>query len=203
MTDPRTGKARRLRLGYNAPVVLTFVLLCVAVQLINMLTGNAGNSHVFSVGRPVLSGNPLTWFRLFLHVIGHSGWGHLLNNMMFILILGPMIEEKYGSLNTLFVILATALAIGAVYVIFFADRMILGASGVVFAFILLASITGAQEHTIPLTFILVALLWIGEQAYQAFAVQNNVSELTHIIGGAVGAGLGFVMKRDRMGRYGT
>ena len=98
MTDPRTGRARRLRLGYNAPVVLTFVLLCVAVQLINMLTGNAGNSHVFSVGRPVLSGNPLTWFRLFLHVIGHSGWDHLLNNMMFILILGPMIEEKYGSL---------------------------------------------------------------------------------------------------------
>ena len=200
MTDPRTGKARRLRLGYNAPVVLTFVLLCVAVQLINMLTGNAGNSHVFSVGRPVLSGNPLTWFRLFLHVIGHSGWDHLLNNMMFILILGPMIEEKYGSLNTLFVILATALVTGLVYVLFFPNTVILGASGIVFAFIILSSITGFRERTIPLTFLLVAALYLGQQIYNA-TQNNNVAELAHIAGGVVGGSLGFVMKKNKMDRY--
>ena len=193
------GKTR-LRLDYNAPAVLTFVLLCVAVQLVSLITGGESNHAVFSIHG---SAFPMVLVRLFAHVLGHANWTHLLNNMMFILILGPMIEEKYGTSNTVFVILATALATGLAHLIFNPGTSLLGASGVVFAFILLASITGAQEHTIPLTFILVALLWIGEQAYQAFAVQNNVSELTHIIGGAVGAGLGFVMKRDRMGRYGT
>ena len=193
------GKTR-LRLDYNAPAVLTFVLLCVAVQLVSLITGGESNRAVFSIHG---SAFPMVLVRLFAHVLGHANWTHLLNNMMFILILGPMIEEKYGTSDTVFVILATALATGLAHLIFNPGTSLLGASGVVFAFILLASITGAQEHTIPLTFILVALLWIGEQAYNAFALQNNVSELTHIIGGAVGAGLGFVMKRDRMGRYGT
>ena len=166
------GKTR-LRLDYNAPVVLTFVLLCAAVQLVSLITGGESNRAVFSIHG---SAFPMVLVRLFAHVLGHANWTHLL---------------------------ATALTTGLAHLIFNPGTHLLGASGVVFAFILLASITGAQEHTIPLTFILVALLWIGEQAYQAFAVQNNVSELTHIIGGAVGAGLGFVMKRDRMGRYGT
>ena len=196
MADSKSGK---LRLGYNAPVVLTFVLLCVVVQLVSMLTGGASD-RFFSVGRPLLSGNPLTWFRLFLHVVGHGGWDHLLNNMMFILILGPMIEEKYGSLNTLFVILATALVTGLIYVVFFPTTSIHGASGVVFAFIILASITGFKEHSIPITFLLVAALYLGQQIYNA-TQQNNVAELAHIVGGVVGGSLGFVMKRNKMDRY--
>ena len=196
MADSKSGK---LRLGYNAPVVLTFVLLCVVVQLVSMLTGGTSD-RFFSVGRPLLSGNPLTWFRLFLHVVGHSGWDHLLNNMMFILILGPMIEEKYGSLNTLFVILATALVTGLIYVVFFPTTSLHGASGVVFAFIILASITGFKEHSIPITFLLVAAHYLGQQIYNA-TQQNNVAELVHIVGGVVGGSLGFVMKRNKMDRY--
>lgn len=191
----------RLRLSYNAPVVLSFALVCVAVQLVNALTNGGAAAHVFSVGRPALSLNPLTWFRLLLHVAGHADWGHLLNNMMFILILGPMIEEKYGSMNTLFVILATALITGLVYTVFFPGSLILGASGVVFAFIILASITGFREHTIPLTFLLVAALYIGQQIYNAVTEVNNVSELTHIVGGVTGGALGFVMRRGHMDNY--
>ena len=200
MADSRTSKTRRLHLAYNAPVVLTFVLACVLIQLISMLTDGASNRNIFSVGRPALSGNPLTWFRLFLHVLGHGSWDHLLSNMMFILILGPMIEEKYGSMNTLFVILATALATGLVYVIFFPATLILGASGVVFAFIILSSITGFREHTVPITFLLVAALYLGQQIYNA-TQNNNVAELAHIVGGVVGGSLGFVMKRNKMDRY--
>ena len=191
----RIGKGR-LRLDYNAPAVLTFALLCVAVQLLSEVTGGAANRTVFSIGR---SSFPMVLVRLFTHVLGHSGWTHLLNNTMFILILGPMIEEKYGTANTVFVILATALVTGLAHLVFNPGTVLLGASGVVFAFILLASITGAESNTIPLTFILVTLLWIGEQVYQAFAEENHISELTHIIGGAVGAGLGFVLKKDRAG----
>ena len=204
----RDGKKRGLRITYNAPVVLSFALLCVAVWLLNLLTGakpDQGtmgwtNNHLFSVYRASLL-DPLTYVRLFGHVLGHASWDHLLNNMMLLLVLGPMIEEKYGSSNTLFVILASALVVGILQMVFFPGHPLLGASGVVFAFILLASITGMEEGTIPLTLILVALLYIGQQVLAAFGSKDsNVSQMAHIAGGVVGGGLGIVMNRLGMAR---
>ena len=77
----------------------------------------------------------------------------------------------------------------------------LGASGIVFAMILLASITTSKDRTIPLSFILVAVLYIGQQIYQGLFTQNNVSQMAHIVGGIVGSVLGFVMNRLKMNRY--
>jgi len=116
-------------------------------------------------------------------------------------VVGPLLEEKYGSANLLFVILATALTTGLVHFIFFPRVGLLGASGVVFALILLSSFTSMKEGEIPLTFLLVAVIYIGQQVYEGLFVHDNVSNLTHILGGVVGAGLGFVMNRNKMNRY--
>ena len=124
-----------------------------------------------------------------------------MGNIMLILVVGPLLEEKYGSSNMLFVILATAIVTGVVNFIFFPRVQLLGASGVVFALILLSSFTSLREGSIPLTFILVALIYIGEQIYQGIFVQDNVANLTHILGGLVGAGLGYVMNKNKMNRY--
>ena len=78
---------------------------------------------------------------------------------------------------------------------------LLGASGVVFAFILLSSFAGFRDGKIPFTFILVALLYIGQQVYQGVFVQDNISNLTHILGGIVGAVLGYIMNKEKMNRY--
>ena len=200
MTYRSSGGRTGLRLSYNSPAVLTFVFLCVAVHLVKEFTGNWATVHLFSVyGSSLL--DPLTWFRLFGHALGHGSWSHLLNNMMFLLILGPMIEEKYGTSNTVFVMAATALVTGIFNMIFFPHVRTLGASGIVFAFILLASITGGEDRTIPLTFILVAVLYIGEQIYTALTVQDSISQISHIVGGLVGSVLGFVMKRLGMNGY--
>jgi len=78
---------------------------------------------------------------------------------------------------------------------------LLGASGVVFALILLSSFTSFEEGKIPVTFILVALLYVGQQVYSGIFIRDNVSNLTHILGAIVGAGLGFVMNKNKMKRY--
>lgn len=83
----------------------------------------------------------------------------------------------------------------------FPHVQLLGASGVVFAFILLASLTSIEEEKIPLTFILVALIYIGQQVYDGIFIRDNVSNLTHILGGIVGSGLGYVMNKNKMNRY--
>ena len=82
----------------------------------------------------------------------------------------------------------------------FPATALLGASGVVFAFILLTSFTEFRDGEIPLTFILVALIYLGQQIWDAFTVQDNVSNLSHILGGLVGGGAGYLLNR-KTGRF--
>ena len=185
-----------LRISFNAPTTLTFAALCVIARIISILTKDDATRLLFSVYRAPLS-DPLTWVRCVTHVLGHAGWDHLLNNMMFILLLGPMIEERYGSKKTVLVILVTAVVTGIINIAFFPRVMLLGASGVVFAFILLSSVTVREDNTIPVTFILVALLYLGEQVYQGIFQKDNISQMTHIAGGAVGSILGFILSKKQ------
>ena len=187
-------KVKGLKISFNAPVVLGFMVLCVAAQVLNIVTGGTANRLFFSVYRSRLT-DPLAWVRCVGHIFGHADWNHLINNMMYILILGPMLEEKYGSADLVVVMLATAIITGIVNMIFFPNVALLGASGVVFAFILLSSITATDGESIPVTFILVALIYLGQQVYECLFVADNISQLGHIVGGAVGSGLGFVMNR--------
>ncbi len=188
----RNGKG--IRITFNAPAILVFTGLCVIARILGMVTGGASDRLLFSVYRSSLT-DPLTYVRCVTHVLGHADWEHLLGNLMYILILGPMIEEKYGTKNTALVILATAAVTGIINMVFFPGIMLLGASGVVFALILMASITTREDRTIPVTFILVAILYLGQQVWQGLFQKDNISQMAHIAGGAVGSVLGFVLSR--------
>ena len=59
----------------------------------------------------------------------------------------------------------------------------------------IASFTGFKEGEIPLTFILVAAIFIGQQVYEGIAVQNDISNMAHIVGGIVGAVIGYVLNK--------
>ena len=176
------------------------MILSFIVYVVDNLTGGFSTRLLFSVYRSSFI-DPFTYFRFFGHVLGHANLDHFLGNIMLILVIGPMLEEKYGSANILFVILATALVTGLVHFFVFPHVYLLGASGVVFAFILLSSFAGFREGRIPFTFIVVALLYIGQQVYQGVFVHDNISNLTHILGGIVGALLGYIMNKGKMNRY--
>lgn len=191
-----SSKKKGLRLSFNAPVTLTFSALCLIACVIIQLAGNSAIRAVFSVYRAPMS-DPMTYVRCVTHVLGHAGWDHLIGNLMFILLLGPMIEEKYGSKNTVIIILVTAVVTGAVNMIFFPRVALLGASGVVFAFILISSVTVREDNTIPVTFILVALLYLGKEIYNGVTAKDDVSQMAHIIGGAVGSVLGFLLSKTK------
>lgn len=181
-----------MRIKYNSPVVLTFALICTAVFFLDKFLAGSLMGY-FAVGTSVDVSNPLSIFSLFSHVIGHSGIDHLLGNMTFILLLGPIIEEKYGSRFTLFMILITALITGLLNVTFF-DTGLLGASGIVFMFILLVSFTNTKGGEIPLTFILVALLFVGKEVIQILG-SDQISQFAHIIGGVCGSIFGYFGKK--------
>ena len=184
----------RLRIQYNAPVVLTFALLSLGALGLDFLTGGWTTLHLFCVYRAPLT-DPLTYVRLLGHVLGHADYAHYLGNMMLLLVVGPPLEEKYGSRRLLLFILITALASGLVQFICFPGTALLGASGIVFMMIVLSSLSGMAAGAIPLTLILVVVLYLGGEVAQAVTVRDNVSQLTHIVGGVCGAVLGFSVGR--------
>ena len=74
------------------------------------------------------------------HVAGHQDWTHLVANFSLILLIGPILEEKYHTGPLLIMMLVTALVTGVINVVFL-DSWLMGASGVVFMMILLSSFT--------------------------------------------------------------
>ena len=172
------------KISFNSPVIL-----------LNYLTGGITNSLLFSVYKSNMM-NPLFYVRLFGHVLGHANLEHYASNMILFLLVGPLLEEKYGSKKLFFIIMLVALVTGIVHILLPGNSMLLGASGVDFAFIILASITGNNDNKIPLTLIIVAIIYIGQQVYQGILVRDSVSQLTHIVGGAVGGIYGLMNKRS-------
>lgn len=188
-----TTSAKRLpKITINAPVVIGFTLICVVVQIASTLTGGRTTEALFTF-YPGSWLNPLTYFRHVSHIFGHVSWEHLIGNMSYILLLGPLLEEKYGSGTLAVIILASALGCSIANEIIFPHGGIVGASGVVFTFILLSSVTSMREGEIPLTFILVTVIYIGGQVFGALFVHDQISYLGHIVGGIVGAVVGFLL----------
>ena len=184
----------RLKITFNAPVTIAFVFICFIVTFLGVSSGGAITRAYFMVYRGPWN-SPFTYLRLFTHVLGHSGWDHFIGNAAYILLLGPLIEERHGSRKVIYVILVTALVTGLVNILFFPTTALCGASGVVFAFIIITSLTGFRKGEIPLTFILVAVIFLGQQILDGVLIKDNISNISHIVGGIIGAIVGYRLNR--------
>ncbi len=179
---------------YNSPVTLTFAFVSLAVLLLGYLTKGLSTHLLFSVYRSSLM-DPLAYFRVFGHVLGHAGWSHYAGNMVLFLVLGPILEEKYKSKDFFFMIAITALVSGLFYTFFYPGDVLLGASGIVFMMIVLSSAAGMKGGRIPLTLILVIIVYLGGEVL-SIGAKDGVAHAAHIIGGVCGAGFGLARRRS-------
>lgn len=189
-------KKKKIKISFNSPVLLTFVFICVVATALGEATGGMITEAFFMTYHAPLF-RIGTWFRFFSYIFGHAGWSHLVGNASYLLLLGPMLEEKYGSAAMVEIIGVTAIITAIVNYVFFPRVGLCGASGIVFAFILLSSFTRVKEREIPLTFILVALIYIGQQIYEGLAYNDNVSNMAHIVGGICGAVIGYMLSQKK------
>lgn len=180
---------------YNSPVILTYSLICLVVLVIGEITNHAFTHHLFVAYRTSAL-DPLLYIRIFTYVLGHANFDHFIGNLTMLLLIGPMVEEKYGSRNLLFMIIFTAFVGGLIHILFF-DTGAIGASGIVFMLILLTPFTNMRRGKIPLTFILVALLFLGREIFFAFTIDDNVSRFGHILGGISGALMGYRLNKSK------
>lgn len=184
-----------MKLSYNSPVILTFSLVCVIVYGINLATGGA-TVPFFSLKPFFNFTNPSHYTGFIFYTTGHANLEHLVGNLTFILLLGPILEEKYKASGILIAMLITTVVTALLHLFFF-NSILLGASGIVFMFIVLISFVNVKEGTIPLTFIIVLLLFISKEVWMSFK-EDNISQFAHIIGGLCGSVFGFTMKPKKV-----
>ena len=187
------------RIQYNSPVILTFALLSLLALGLAAVTDGRSNWLLFSVYRAPLT-DPLMYLRLFTHAIGHANVSHFIGNFILILLVGPMLEEKYGGKMLAIMMVVTAFATGVLHIAV-SEHGKLGASGIVFMLMLLASFTNLQKGRIPLTLILALFVFIGREviASQTAEIGSNIAYLSHIVGGLSGAAFGFFANREKLG----
>jgi len=187
---PRKSFFEHWRFSYNAPVTLTFIFICAAVFLLEALFPNLVMQSAFTCYRTNF-GDPMQYIRLFTHVLGHKNWDHFFGNITLILLIGPIVEEKYRSLKLLLIIIITAGITGLYYVIFTPDTGLLGASGIALMLVLLGSCANFSVKRIPITMILVLVCYIGKDIAALFAKEKSgVANMAHVLGAVLGAAYG-------------
>ena len=192
---------RRLKIDYNAPFCLSFAITCMLVFVVGIISSGWTTIHWFSISGSSSFLDWTTYPRLILHVLGHGSVQHLFFNLTVLLLVGPLLEEMYGPGLLLVLALVTAVLTGLVMVLLFSGSLI-GASGIVFAFIILSSFANAKSGTIPLTFILICLIFLGGEIIRAIGQQDNIAQFAHIIGGLLGGAAGFfITKRVESPRW--
>lgn len=176
------------KIEFNAPVVVWFTIISFLAVLFGLATDNHSTDLMFTCYKTEPT-DPMMWVRMVTHVIGHSDMSHYVGNFFLIILLGPMLEEKYGSKALFFMMLLTAFVAGLVNVMI-GTAALRGASGIVFMFIVLSSFTSVQSGKIPLTMVLVVVIYIGQEIINGMFSVDNISQLTHILGGMCGIAFG-------------
>lgn len=180
-----------MKIKYNAPTTLSFAFFCTLIVALDQFLVHGLTRTFFMVPNALAFDlfKPINYLRLFTHIAGHADWNHLISNLAYILLLGPMLEETYGSITMFLMIIVTGFVTGVLNACFF-PHPLLGASGVVFMMILLASFTNHGKDDVPLTFILIVILYLGREILNAFK-GDDISQFAHLAGGLCGSLFGF------------
>ena len=188
-----------LKITYNSPVVLTFSLICAGVLITSIYLQDL-TAYLALDGRfdwASASGYLNLFTYPFVHatssIPGQSDFGHFLGNFTILLLIGPVVEEKYGAKRLILMMAVTSVATGLISIIFTND-VILGASGLAFMMIILGSFTNYSKGDLPMTFIIICIFFLGSEVIGSFQ-KDNISQFGHIAGGIIGAVFGFRYSR--------
>lgn len=173
---------------YNAKFTLSFALIASIILLLNSLSNGVVNNSLALLSHFSITGI----HRTVTYIFCHADFQHLMSNLLYLLILGPMLEEKYGARLLLIMTFFTAVFSALINTLLFSSGII-GASGIVFMFIVLSSIVNMKEKEIPLTFLLVVLIYLGGEIVRSFD-EDSISQFVHVMGGLCGGLMGFLLK---------
>lgn len=175
--------------SYNSVVILSYFFICLFVLILNTISRDKVNRFLVSRRGSLL--NPMTYIRLLSSGLCHKDWTHFRNNFITILLIGPMLEEKYGSINLLYMLIITTVVSSLVH-LFLYDGGAIGASDNVYMLIVLCSIVNITNGKIPITLVLIFLFYVADEIIKQISGKNdNISHDSHIVGAICGFIFGY------------
>ncbi|MFM6934676.1 MAG: rhomboid family intramembrane serine protease [Flavobacteriales bacterium] len=181
-----------MKITFQSKGSLYLALFCVIGSFVVMNMPHTVYSQLFILNGQAQFGDWKWYLSLLTYVFGHTSMDHLLGNMSLLLILGPIIELKYGTQRFVWMSIITAIATAILHVILW-DNQLLGFSGLVFMYIVLSTLLNIRNREIPFTFILVIILYFGMEILSSLK-ETQISHFAHLFGGAMGAFWGFNKK---------
>lgn len=177
--------------SYNSKVVLSYFIICFIVLILNKWSKDKINNFLVFRKGSIL--NPMNYIRLVASGLCHKDWSHFRNNFVFILLLGPMLEEKYGSMALLEMLVITSIASSLVHLILTKGGAI-GASDNVYMMVVLCSLVNITTGKVPITLILIFIFYVADEIIKQFSKKKDmVSHDSHIVGAICGFIFGYFL----------
>lgn len=181
----------------DAPVTVGFVLVSLILCLLDFqfLKGKLSQSILRSPTSvkgdlAFIISMPVSYFRLVLYAFGAANWTALLANLLFLLLLGPAMEERYGSIVIGIMIFVASLFSGVLNAAF-CTVSLRGCAPVVFMMIFLNAFMSFSKKKIPLSFLLIFALLISYEIIDK-TTGSAVGIIICIAGGLCGSLFAFL-----------
>ncbi len=165
---------KSFKLIYDSPVAVSFVLLSLLLYVLDSFALKGKLGAFFSVPSPFNFSKPIMYFSLVFHVFANDTWQHFFVDSLMIMILGSVLEERYGSSFLGVMIFISCLVSGVLSVCAHAHG-IQGASEVVFTLIILSAMSLLLKKQLSCTWILIFVFYI---AYGVSGIASPNSSLS-------------------------
>ncbi len=188
-------KKLKFKFEFDAPVTITFVAVSMLMFLSDtfIFKGKLGvfmkSSTAASGELPFVASNFSSYLSFILYPFCYTSWGVLLTSLVFILLLGPAMELRYGSVVIGIMMFVSAIFSGVLNACF-CKTSLTGCISIVFMMFFLNSFMELSRNKIPLSFVIGFCLFI---LYEGFVQASGIVQIIILIaGGLCGSLLAFL-----------
>lgn len=192
-----TKKKFKFNFVFDAPVTIVFCLISVILFAFDTFVFKGTlNERILSSPTtisgtlPFMISKPASYFRLILYAFSASNFILLLSNLLFLLMLGPAMEERYGSV-VIGIMTGVSVLFSGVLNACFCETSLRGCMPVIFMMIFLNSFMSFSKKKIPVSFILIFILYTAKET-AGKKLSETVGLIICISGGLCGSLFAFL-----------
>lgn len=196
------AKKNSLKFIFDSPVVLVFSVVSAVIFISDLILKLNLSEKIFEC--PGAKSVPafdfksaLSYVKLVIYPFGGENSTSFFLNIGFILLLGPVLEERYGSIMLALMIFITSL-VGGVLTACVSTFGIYGCGGIVFMMIILSVLSVFIKKQLPVSWIFIFTLYLAFSLFSGKKIsgfmpfmQNNVPVFIQLASGICGSLFGF------------
>lgn len=183
---------------YDRPTLTYFLILLNIfsfIMSIFFLDATFLKNNVFSYQNFIVNGNFLS---IIISGFLHSGLVHLFWNLLFLLLIGSIVEREFGKTLYLLIYLVGIILGNLFFMWFFPEAAAIGASGAVFGLMAAATLASPLKpimRYIPIPVALVGVFYMVGEIANALTLADGIAHIAHIGGAFAGASVAMLTKR--------